>query len=218
MDPLLVKLALGGLAVLGCIGLFFGIGLALAAHKFAVEVNPKSDRMAILFQCEGHWMGDIFDTLADTLHFDITMWAENDFLSVELLRNGVQIDFVSPGTDSFSWHPTDVPMFGESYYMVRAQQVDGDYLWSSPIWVTSTNQAWTAISAVNADDASGRPVLYGSQVTIKGLATVATGTFSTGLHTGDKRKERVRTTSQRFTGHGDSPRRYAATEMPGITE
>ncbi|MBW2012071.1 MAG: ferredoxin, partial [Deltaproteobacteria bacterium] len=23
-----------------CIGLFFGIGLALAAHKFAVEVNP----------------------------------------------------------------------------------------------------------------------------------------------------------------------------------
>ncbi len=41
MDPALVKLALGGLAVLGCIGLVFGIGLALAAQKFAVEVNPK---------------------------------------------------------------------------------------------------------------------------------------------------------------------------------
>ena len=40
MDPSLVKLALGGVALLGCIGLFFGIGLALAAHKFAVEVNP----------------------------------------------------------------------------------------------------------------------------------------------------------------------------------
>ncbi|OGQ96535.1 MAG: ferredoxin [Deltaproteobacteria bacterium RIFOXYD12_FULL_57_12] len=40
MDPALVKLALGGIALLGCIGLFFGIGLALAAHKFAVEVNP----------------------------------------------------------------------------------------------------------------------------------------------------------------------------------
>jgi hypothetical protein len=148
-------------------------------RTFGVEVNPRTDRMAILYQCEGHWMGDIFDTAADTLHFDITMWAENDFLSVELLRNGTQVDFVSPGTDSFSWHPTDVPLFGESYYLVRAQQVDGDYLWSSPIWVTSTNQAWTAISAVNADDANGRPVLYGSQVTIKGLATVATGTFST---------------------------------------
>ena len=37
MDPELMKLALGGLAVLGSIGLFFGIGLALAAHKFAVE-------------------------------------------------------------------------------------------------------------------------------------------------------------------------------------
>jgi electron transport complex protein RnfB len=40
MDPALIKLALGGIALLVCIGLFFGIGLALAAHKFAVEVNP----------------------------------------------------------------------------------------------------------------------------------------------------------------------------------
>jgi electron transport complex protein RnfB len=29
------------LTLLGGIGLFFGIGLALAAHKFAVEINPK---------------------------------------------------------------------------------------------------------------------------------------------------------------------------------
>jgi len=40
MDPELIKLAIGGLVLLGCIGLFFGIGLALAAHKFAVESNP----------------------------------------------------------------------------------------------------------------------------------------------------------------------------------
>jgi len=40
-DPIYIKLALGGLALMGCLGLFFGIGLALAAHKFAVEVNPK---------------------------------------------------------------------------------------------------------------------------------------------------------------------------------
>ncbi|MGL1931190.1 MAG: Fe-S cluster domain-containing protein [Desulfotalea sp.] len=40
MDVELVKVALGGVALLGCIGLFFGIGLAIAAHKFAVETNP----------------------------------------------------------------------------------------------------------------------------------------------------------------------------------
>lgn len=40
MDPALLKIALGGVALLVCIGLFFGIGLALAAHKFAVESNP----------------------------------------------------------------------------------------------------------------------------------------------------------------------------------
>jgi electron transport complex protein RnfB len=40
MDPELVKMAIGGLVLLGCIGLFFGIGLAIAAQKFAVETNP----------------------------------------------------------------------------------------------------------------------------------------------------------------------------------
>ncbi|HBH29221.1 MAG: Fe-S cluster domain-containing protein [Desulfofustis sp. PB-SRB1] len=40
MDIELVKLAIGGLVLLACIGLFFGIGLAIAAHKFAVETNP----------------------------------------------------------------------------------------------------------------------------------------------------------------------------------
>ena len=45
MDPLLIKLAIGGLAVLGAIGLLFGIGLALAAHKFAVEINPKIEEV-----------------------------------------------------------------------------------------------------------------------------------------------------------------------------
>ena len=45
MDPLYIKLALGGLVLLASIGLFFGIGLALAAHKFAVEVNPKVEEV-----------------------------------------------------------------------------------------------------------------------------------------------------------------------------
>ena len=45
MDPILIKMALGGVAVLGCIGLFFGLGLALAAHKFAVEANPKVEEV-----------------------------------------------------------------------------------------------------------------------------------------------------------------------------
>jgi len=56
MDPALIKLALGGLALLGCIGLFFGIGLALAAHKFAVEANPKVEEVLEVLagaQCGG---------------------------------------------------------------------------------------------------------------------------------------------------------------------
>jgi len=48
MDPSYINLALGGLAVLGCIGVFFGLGLGLAAHKFAVEVNPKVEAVQAL--------------------------------------------------------------------------------------------------------------------------------------------------------------------------
>ncbi len=56
MDPVLLKLALGGLAVLGCIGLFFGVGLAMAAHKFAVESDPKVEEVLEVLagaQCGG---------------------------------------------------------------------------------------------------------------------------------------------------------------------
>jgi electron transport complex protein RnfB len=56
MDPVLVKVALAGVALLGCIGLFFGIGLALAAHKFAVRGNPKVEEVLEVLagaQCGG---------------------------------------------------------------------------------------------------------------------------------------------------------------------
>jgi len=56
MDPQLIKIALAGLAVLGCIGIFFGIGLALAAHRFAVKANPKVEEVLEVLagaQCGG---------------------------------------------------------------------------------------------------------------------------------------------------------------------
>jgi Na+-translocating ferredoxin:NAD+ oxidoreductase subunit B len=45
MDPVLIKIALAGVATLGCIGLFFGVGLAMAAHKFHVEPDPKVEKV-----------------------------------------------------------------------------------------------------------------------------------------------------------------------------
>ncbi len=56
MDPALVKIAIGGVVLLGCIGLFFGIGLALAAHKFAVKTNPLIEEVKEVLpqaQCGG---------------------------------------------------------------------------------------------------------------------------------------------------------------------
>jgi len=72
MDPTLVKMAIGGIALLGCIGLFFGIGLALAAHKFAVETNPLVEEVLEVLPgancggcgyggCEGYAMAVVED-------------------------------------------------------------------------------------------------------------------------------------------------------------
>ncbi|MFA5625785.1 MAG: Fe-S cluster domain-containing protein [Bradymonadales bacterium] len=53
MNPELIQIAISGLVMLGTIGLFFGIGLAIAAHKFAVESNPKIDEvMEVLPQAQ----------------------------------------------------------------------------------------------------------------------------------------------------------------------
>jgi len=45
MDPVLVKSAIIALAGLDAYGLLFGIGLALAAQKFAVKANPKVEEV-----------------------------------------------------------------------------------------------------------------------------------------------------------------------------
>jgi hypothetical protein len=148
-------------------------------RTFGMEINPKTDRMGLLFQCEGHWMGAQFETSADTVQFDITVWAESNFMSIELIRNGIQVAYASPGTNYYEWHPEDDPPMGESYYILRVQQVDGDYMWSSPIWVISTTEEWDAISEINDDNEYGEPVLLYQTVTVKGIVTVATGTFST---------------------------------------
>jgi electron transport complex protein RnfB len=45
MQVELIKLAIAGVAVLSCIGLLFGIGLALAAQKFAVQLDPRVEKV-----------------------------------------------------------------------------------------------------------------------------------------------------------------------------
>ena len=45
MESELIKLVLGGIALLGSMGLIFGIGLALAARKFAVETDHKVEEV-----------------------------------------------------------------------------------------------------------------------------------------------------------------------------
>lgn len=148
-------------------------------RTFAIEVNPESDRMGIYFLCEGHWMGEIFETTKDTLDFDITIWGGTNFISVELIRNGVQVAYASPNSNQFHWQPRHRPPLGESYYLVRAQQTDGDYLWSSPIWVKNLSGSWDAIASVKQVDQNGVPTRLYQTVTLKGIVTVGTGTFST---------------------------------------
>jgi hypothetical protein len=147
----------------------------------AMEVNPITDRMELYFSAGGPFMGTSFESYADSVDFSVTVAAENDFQIIQLLRNGTVVEFVNPDTNEFTWNVRHAPGLGNFYYIARARQTDGDYAWSSPIWINSYSTPYTAMAEVNADDVDGVPLLYNDVVTVSGIATVGTDIFS-GVH------------------------------------
>lgn len=60
---------------------------------------------------------------------------------IDVVRNGSYVHLVEPGRQDVAFEFTDAsPVAGESYYYVRAEQVDGQLAWSSPVWVTFRSQ------------------------------------------------------------------------------
>jgi hypothetical protein len=57
-----------------------------------------------------------------------------------LFEGGVVVQTDAPNSASRHWETTFNPAPGKHNYFVKVTQVDGNSLWSAPIWVTVAEQ------------------------------------------------------------------------------
>jgi len=97
-----------------------------------------TDKIFIEFSCNGHLLGEIFET-ADNPALRVSVSGTAPLSAVTILRNEVTIRRFTPKDDGpeFTTEFTDPsPLPGENRYYVRVEQTDGNMAWTSPVWVT----------------------------------------------------------------------------------
>ncbi|MGG3467488.1 DUF4350 domain-containing protein [Neobacillus pocheonensis] len=87
---------------------------------------------------------------------------------VELITNGGKVvDSITPMEKEFTWNPSYTVTGGQQWFVVKVTQMDGERIYSSPIW--SKEEAVDV--KVNSIDVDGGVVVGGNPATLK--ATVA---------------------------------------------
>jgi hypothetical protein len=82
-------------------------------------------------------MGDIVSSSAQP-KLIVRVLGTAPIKEIHVIKNNTYVHKVSPGEKEASFEYVDRAVAkGENYYYVRAEQVDGQLAWSSPIWVKS---------------------------------------------------------------------------------
>jgi hypothetical protein len=84
-----------------------------------------------------HFMGEEFTTSEPPI-ISVKLRGTAAFSKVYIVRNNEYVHSLDPGdsTVEFAWKD-NTPLRGKtSYYYVRGEQVDGELVWSSPMWIT----------------------------------------------------------------------------------
>ncbi|WP_391120142.1 CehA/McbA family metallohydrolase [Psychrobacillus sp. L3] len=91
---------------------------------------------------------------------------------VELISNGGKVvDSYSPNTVDFTWKPSYTVASGQQWFVVRVTQMDGERIYSAPIW----SKEESVDVKVNSIDIVGDVVIDGNPATAK----VTVGNFGT---------------------------------------
>ena len=112
---------------------------ALRNRRFyAMEEDPPGDRIKLWYWVNDSIMGSVIES-EGPVDFTAHVEAVNGsglFNRIDLFEDGVNIDSqVLIGTTIDYAHSITVSNEESHYYYIRARQVDGDYAWSSPVWV-----------------------------------------------------------------------------------
>ncbi len=114
----------------------------LAALRARRTFATEDSNLALALRAGGSWMGSTI-SFSDTLSFTIEV-ADLDGESVTLTLFDGDLAVASqsfPEAISHSW-TIEVPGVEGHFYLVKAEQPDGDVAYSSPIWAGATNSVF----------------------------------------------------------------------------
>jgi hypothetical protein len=101
------------------------------------HIYAATDHILAEFRSGGHFMGDEFTT-AGPPNFCVRLRGTAPFARVLLIKdNSIVYSRDSDGNEVvFTWQDLSAENGKTSYYYVRGEQVDGQLVWISPMWVT----------------------------------------------------------------------------------
>ncbi|MBI1356689.1 MAG: hypothetical protein GC160_20305 [Acidobacteria bacterium] len=102
------------------------------------RVYAATDNILADFRCAGHFMGEEFSLDAPP-RLEVKLVGTAELAKVHIIKDGAYVYSVQPGKREvdFTWTDQNVTPGKTSYYYVRGEQVDGEIVWVSPMWITA---------------------------------------------------------------------------------
>ncbi|MDA2924285.1 hypothetical protein MYX65_06450 [Acidobacteria bacterium AH-259-L09] len=101
------------------------------------RVYGATDNILADVRCSGHFMGEEF-TIEEAPTIKVKLVGTAPFAGVYIVKDGRYAYFTKPAKREveFSWSDISAEKGKTSYYYIRGEQVDGEIVWVSPMWIT----------------------------------------------------------------------------------
>jgi hypothetical protein len=109
-----------------------GIMEALTARR----IYGSTENILADVRSGDHFMGEEFSVAAPP-SIDVKLWGMKEFAHVYIVKDGQYVYSAQPNTIAvdFTWRDNAAVKGKTSYYYVRGEQVDGELVWASPMWI-----------------------------------------------------------------------------------
>ena len=101
------------------------------------RVYGATDNILADVRSHGHFMGEEFET-SEAPRIEISLHGTADFERVAIIKDGQYVHSANPRSRQvkLTWTDTTARSGETSFYYVRGEQVDGEIVWVSPMWIT----------------------------------------------------------------------------------
>ncbi|MEM2899946.1 MAG: CehA/McbA family metallohydrolase [Thermoplasmata archaeon] len=107
-------------------------------RTYAFTTTEQKNRTYLFLSANGHALGDSFDVdgkVAISLFLHSNGNDADGFKKISLYRDGKVLQELNHAPQIVHYTFEDTPEPGNHYYFIKAEQYDGDTIWSSCIWV-----------------------------------------------------------------------------------